>query len=122
MKCFYKSLKMFLKNKNMFLTIRLTSEKNKNKWVKNKNVEAQKKNKTFLKKNQCSGNRSINSRSYLKLILCCILPDSCPHTKFHPNRTKEIKIKKIGYRLAFVGWSSQSKNSCIHFKLILFGF
>ena len=45
---------MFLKNKNMFLTIRLTTEKNKNKWVKNKNVEAQKKNKTFLKKNQCN--------------------------------------------------------------------
>ena len=41
---------MFLKNKNMFLTIRLTTEKNKNKWVKNKNVEAQKKIRRSYKK------------------------------------------------------------------------
>ena len=62
------------------------------------------------------------SRSYLKLIICCFLPNSCPHTKFHPNWTKNIEVKKIGYRSALVGWSVQSKNSCIYFKLILFSF
>jgi len=50
------------------------------------------------------------------------LPNSCPHTKFHPNRTKNIEVKKIGQRLALVGWSGKSKNSCMHFKLILFVF
>ena len=69
-----------------------------------------------------SGSQSNSSRSYLKLIICCFLPNSCPHTKFYPNRTKNVEVKKIGYQLASVGWSGQSKNSCIHFKLILFGF
>ncbi len=68
-----------------------------------------------------SGNKK-NSRSYLKLILYCFLPNSCPHTKFHPYQTKNIEVKKIGYRLALNGWSGQSKNSCDHFKLNLFGF
>ena len=69
-----------------------------------------------------SGSQLNSSRSYLKLIICRFLPNSCPHTKFHPNWTKNVEVKKIGYRLASVGWSGQSKNSCIHFKLILFGF
>ena len=68
------------------------------------------------------GRQSKNSRSHLKLILCCFLPNSCPHTKFHPNWTKNIEVNKIGHRLALVGWSGWSKNSCIHLKLILFGF
>ncbi len=34
------------------------------------------------------GSQTKNSLSYLKLIICCFLPDSRPHTKFHPNRTK----------------------------------
>ncbi len=33
------------------------------------------------------------------------LLDSCPHTKFYPNRTKNIEVKKICYRLVLVGWS-----------------
>ncbi len=69
-----------------------------------------------------SGSQSKNSRSYLELILCCFSPNSCSHTKFHPNRTKNIEVKKIGYWSALFGWSGQSENSCIHFKLILFGF
>ena len=36
------------------------------------------------------------------------------------GQKKEVKM--ISYRLASVGWSGQSKNSCIHFKLILFCF
>ena len=39
-----------------------------------------------------SGSQSKNSRSYLKLILCCFLLNSCPHTKFHPTRTKNIEV------------------------------
>ena len=35
---------------------------------------------------------------------------------------KNIEVIQICYRLALVGWSGQSKNSCIHFKLILFRF
>ena len=31
-------------------------------------------------------------------------------------------VKNIGFWLALVGWSGQSKNSCIRSKLILFGF
>ena len=54
-----------------------------------------------------SGSQLENSRSYLKRILCCFLPNSCPHTKFHPNWTKNIEIKMISYRLALVGWSGQ---------------
>ena len=54
-----------------------------------------------------SGSQLKNSRSYLKLILCCFLPNSCPHTKFHPNWTKNIEVKMISYRLALVGWSGQ---------------
>ena len=56
-----------------------------------------------------SGSWWKNCHSYLKLIPCCFLPNSCPHTKFHPNRTKNIEVKKIGYQLALVGWSGQSK-------------
>ena len=63
-----------------------------------------------------SGNQSKNRHSYLKLILCCALPNSCPHTKFHPNWTKNIEVKMISYRLASVGWSGRSKNSCILFR------
>ena len=54
-----------------------------------------------------SGSQSKNSRSYLKLNLCCILPSSCPYTKFLPHRTKNIEVKMISYRLALVGWSGQ---------------
>ena len=54
-----------------------------------------------------SGSQSKNSRTYLKLIVCCFLPNSCPHTKFHPNWTKNIEVKMISYRLASVGWSGQ---------------
>ena len=46
-----------------------------------------------------SGSQSKNSRSYLKLILYCFLPNSCPHTKFHPNWTKNIEVKMISYWL-----------------------
>ena len=59
--------------------------------------------------------QSKSSCSYLQLILWCFSPNSCPHTKFHPNRTKNIEVKKIGFWSALVGWSGRSKNSCIHF-------
>ena len=52
-----------------------------------------------------NGSQSKNSRNYLKLILCCFLPISCPHTKFYPNRKKNIEVKKICYWSALVGWS-----------------
>ena len=69
-----------------------------------------------------SGSYQKISRSYIKLILCCFLPNSCPNTEFHPNRIKNIEVQKIYYRLTLVGKSGQSKNSCIYFKLILFCF
>ena len=51
---------------------------------------------------------SKNSRSHFKLILCCFLPNSCPHTKFHPNRTKNIEVKRFAIgRLWLVGPVSQ---------------
>ena len=68
------------------------------------------------------GSQSKNGCSYLKLILCCFLPNSCPHTKFHPNWTKNKEVKMLSYWLASVSWSGQSKNSSIHFKFILFCF
>ncbi len=47
------------------------------------------------------GSQSQNSRSYLKLILYCFfLPDCCPHTKLHPNWTKNIGVKMICMFLA----------------------
>ena len=54
-----------------------------------------------------SGSQSKNIRSYLKLILCYFLPNRCPHTKFHPNWTKNIEVEMISYPLASVGWSGQ---------------
>ena len=33
------------------------------------------------------------SHSSLQLILYCFLPNNCPHTKFHPNRTKKQKLE-----------------------------
>ena len=55
-----------------------------------------------------SGSQSKNRRSYLKLILCCFLPNSCPHNKFHPNRTKNIEVKRFAIgRLWLVGPVSQ---------------
>merc|ERR1712163_83417 len=50
-----------------------------------------------------SGGQSKNRRSYLKLMLCCFLLNSCPHAKFHPNWTKNIEVKMICYWLASVG-------------------
>ncbi len=44
------------------------------------------------------------------------LPNSYKHTKFHTNRTKS------SYWSAFLGWSGQSENSHVHFKLILYCF
>ncbi len=46
-----------------------------------------------------SGRQSKDSRSYL----CRFLPNSCPHTKFHQNRTKNIDVKKICNQSALVG-------------------
>ena len=66
-----------------------------------------------------SGIQSKNSRRYHKLILCCFLPNSCPHTKLHPNRIKNIEVKKICYHLALIGWSGQSKNSRTYLQLIV---
>ena len=54
-----------------------------------------------------SGSQLQNSRSYLKLILCCFLPNSCPHTKFHPNRTQKHRSLKDWPSVGF-GWLVQS--------------
>ncbi len=35
------------------------------------------------------------SHGYLKHILSCFLANSCPDTKFHPNWTKNMEVKKI---------------------------
>ena len=34
-----------------------------------------------------------NSRSHLKLILCCSLPNVIPHIKFHLNRMKNTEVQ-----------------------------
>ena len=59
-----------------------------------------------------------------KIILCYSLPKSCPVSTYQisSKSDKNIEVKNICYRLGLVGWSGQSKNDCIHFKLILFGF
>ena len=42
----------------------------------------------------------------------------CPIDVHIPNFIQiGQKVKEIGFRLALVGWSGQSKNSRIHFKL-----
>ncbi len=45
-----------------------------------------------------SGSKSKSSRSYLQLMLCCFLLNSCPHTKFHQNQTTNIEVS-VGF-----GW------------------
>ena len=54
-----------------------------------------------------SGSQSKNSRSYLKLILCHLLPNSCPHSKFLPNRTRNKEVKKDLLSVGF-GWLVRS--------------
>ena len=46
-----------------------------------------------------SGSQSKNSHSYLKLIVCCFLSNSCPHTKFHQNQTKNKEVNRLA-----IGW------------------
>ena len=57
--------------------------------------------------------------SHLKLILRCFFPNSCSHTKFHPNRTKNIEVENFRYWSVLVGRAGRSKNGRRHFKLIL---
>ncbi len=68
-----------------------------------------------------SGSQSKNSRSYLKLfyVVFCLIVVHMPN--FIQIGQKEMEAKKIGYWSALVSWSGQSRDSCIHFKFILFG-
>ena len=63
--------------------------------------------------------RSKNGRSHFKLILCCFLFIISPHTKFHPNRTKNTEVRNFHLWSILVGRAGRSKNGRRHFKLIL---
>ena len=64
-------------------------------------------------------NRSKNSRSHFKLILCCFKPNISSQTKFNQNRMKNTEVEKSHYLSASVGRLGRPKNSHSHFKLIL---
>ena len=63
--------------------------------------------------------RSINGRRHIKLILCCFFPIINPHTKFHPNRTKNTEVDNFHYWSVLVGWPGRSENGRSHLKLVL---
>ena len=63
--------------------------------------------------------RSKNGRRYFKLILwrfCLIIS---PHTKFHPNRTKNTEVRNFHFWSILVGRAGRSKNGRRHIKLSL---
>ena len=62
--------------------------------------------------------RSKNSRSQLKLILCCSLPNVIHHIKFHLNQMKNAEVENIRHWSALVGQLGRSKNGCSHLKCI----
>ena len=63
--------------------------------------------------------RSKNGRSHFKLILCCFLFIISPHTKFHPNRTKNTEVRSFHFWSILVGRAGRSKNDRRLIKLIL---
>ena len=48
--------------------------------------------------------RSKNGCSHFKLVLCCFWSITSPHTKFYPNRTKNIEVFKFLLWVSF-NWS-----------------
>ena len=63
--------------------------------------------------------RSKNSRSHFKLILRCFWFIIGPHTKFHPNRTKNTQVRNFSCLSVLVSRAGRSKNGRRHFKLFL---
>ena len=41
--------------------------------------------------------------SHFKLILCCFWFINSPHTRFHPNRTKNTEVRNFQYQSVLVG-------------------
>ena len=72
----------------------------------------------FTKNRDLAGRagRSKNGRSHFKLILWCFWVIISPHTKFHPNRMKNIEVENFPYWSVLVGRAGRSKNGCSHFK------
>ena len=63
-----------------------------------------------------SANGLKNCCNHFKLILCGFLPNISPHTKFHPNQSKNTEVKDFRYWSVLVGWAGWSKNGCSHLK------
>ena len=63
--------------------------------------------------------RSKIGRRYFKLILCCFCSIISPHTKFHPNRTKNTEVRNFHFWSILVGRAGRSKIGRRYFKLIL---
>ena len=55
-------------------------------------------------------------RDLLKLILCCFCSIISPHTKFHPNRMKNMEVKNFHFWSILVGRAGRSKNGRSHLK------
>ena len=60
-----------------------------------------------------------NCCSHFKLILCYFWFIISPHTKFHPNRTKNTEISNFHFWSILVGRAGRSKNGHKHITLIL---
>ena len=60
--------------------------------------------------------RSKNGRSHFKLILHRFYAIISPHTKFHPNWTKDTEVENFRYWSVLVGRAGRSKNGRSHFK------
>ena len=66
--------------------------------------------------------RSKNNCRHFKLILCCYHPIISPHTKFHPNWTKNTEVRNFHFWSILVGLAGRSKIGRRYFKLILYCF
>ena len=60
-----------------------------------------------------------NCCSQFQLILCYFWFIISPHTKYHPNRTKNKEVRNFQYSLVLVSRAGKTKNSRRYFKLIL---
>ena len=52
--------------------------------------------------------KSKNGRRHIKLILCCFCPIISPHTKFHPNWTKNKEVRNFHFQSILVGRAGRS--------------
>ena len=48
--------------------------------------------------------------------VCCYCPIISPHTKFHPNWTKNTEVRNFHFWSILVGRAGRSKNGRSHFK------